>query len=906
MSSTHCFSSRIPYSAVALALLIAAQAFAQNAFVRITAPGVTVLAGAQLQLAGSITNVAGTPMDASALAWTSSDSTLGSVSAGGLVQGIMPGDITVTAADSVSGASASILIHVVPLAIKVQPPTLTLTAGSTTPISAQALDAGGSALAGVQFQFRSGQPSVADVAADGTVSGIAEGFVTIEARIASVTSNAALVATIPVHVTPKPPYRIKKILSTETGAPSAVAAYSVVSAVSAGEIAAIATLANGSQAALLIENGKQKLLAVTGRTLPNAGRMVMRMDGISANANGDVVLHIEYPAQWCSSSMILFPHGQPEQEIDAGPCFANLNPRALAADGTFLYRNGDQILRADAVHGSRLLFSMATQPTLQDPIRSVNDFYPSRAGTFILNTNTASGAHQYFYFDGKSLTPIFKDGDRISAYPGTLSGITGSSDGKFYGGLYGAGYSGLVQLAPGPAQMLVMSQNQVPGGTFGWVQNIADAGPSGVLMTSDLSLGSYATWLVLWNGTGVSPLVQTAGYASMVAGALLPSGTGIASVLLPGDTSLPLRSFSAGNNPGSVQGTGQVTDAVPPGIDWHYAAHGGSDTAIPARGAGDALVKAGDTLQTLAATGSTLPNGKLALTMGAVSGNESGDVLFTAGFVNGSGMFRYRGSTLETLADSTVAGTGPSGTSLSWADTYRGRYLALNNHGQYAAIAAYNSAKRVVFYGSGTPVQIAQASAGGYTNLQSVAIDDNGRVMFVATTADGRVAAYYWDGKTVQRVIGTGDAGAPGLTVNELSNIAGSGSGFLIVLASGNYANRELRFWDGSQLTVIQSTDTTMFDGIGLSWYWMNECTLAANGDAHCMAGTQDSGTGIFAHRPGRGDLVVARSRDSFPAGEWMIVPLSVSSSASGAVYFTAYMYKDGNEFLALYQATPQ
>ena len=149
--------------------------------------------------------------------------------------------------------------------------------------------------------------------------------------------------------------------------------------------------------------------------------------------------------------------------------------------------------------------------------------------------------------------------------------------------------------------------------------------------------------------------------------------------------------------------------------------------------------------------------------------------------------------------------------------------------------------------------------------------------MFTASTPDGVVAAYFWDGNSVQRVIGTGDS-ASGLVVNELSNIAGAGGGFLIVTASSSYATRELRSFDGAKLTVVQSTDTTAFDGFGFYYYWSNECTVAANGDAHCMAATQDGGVGIFAHRQGR-DVVVARSRDRLPGGEWMIAPLSLSSS---------------------------
>jgi hypothetical protein len=51
---------------------------------------------------------------------------------------------------------------------------------------------------------------------------------------------------------------------------------------------------------------------------------------------------------------------------------------------------------------------------------------------------------------------------------------------------------------------------------------------------------------------------------------------------------------------------------------------------------------------------------------------------------------------------------------------------------------------------------------------------------------------------------------------------------------------------------------------------------------------------------------VVARSRDQLPSGDWLIFPLTVSSGPAGEVWFTAYVWNDGVESLALFQATPQ
>jgi hypothetical protein len=895
--------------------LLASAANAQDAFVNLNASVSRVIAGAKLTLGVSFTDSAGTPMDATGLVWVSSNPAFGAVDSTGVVSGLIPGDTTVTVKDSGSGASDSVLIHVLPSAIVMQPPFIEFAAGSTASLTAQALDVNGKAIAGVQFQYQSGEPSVADVTADGTVNAISEGFVTIQARVAAATGDPALFATIPVHVLRAPGYKIKKILSSETSANTTILSYSSISAAGANEIAAIATLANGSQAAVLIENNKPKVLAVTGRLLPNARRMVIRIDEIAANSKGDVAMRIEYPGA-CSQSIILIPHGQPEQEISGSYCYYAIYQRALGEDGNLLFAYNSQVFKADGKSAPKLVFSLAAQPALNDPIRNLNDMIPSRAGTMILNTTTASGVHQYFHYDGKTLTPVYKDGDTIGSSKTTnLGTIVGGTDGKFYCSFYGNGFSGLAQLAPGPVKSLIRSGDTIPGGNFGWAGFVADAGPAGVLFETDLSLPpNYNSWMSIWDGTSLKPQKLLAGGGGLLAGAMLPSGAAIATAILSDDASLaPLRSFTAGSDPVVLEPAGQpLSEPVPASIDWRYASRGGMGTAFPVRGAGDAVMKTGDSPQTVVSVGSPLPNKTIATWVGAVMANESGDTLFSASFANGSGIFRTRGGSIETLADNLTLNHGPSSITFNWVDTWRGRYLALNNRGDAVAIVTYNSAKRLIFYAAGgQQTHITQQNVNGQTgffnSLNAVAIDDDGHVMFLANDSANVAGAYYWDGvHPYQKVFANGDAAPTGLKFNEMSNIAGAGHGFVIMTASGGYANRELRTYDGAHLNLVQSTDYTLFDGFGFSGYGYNECTLAVNGDAHCLANTQDGGSGVFAHRASGADVVVARTRDRFPGGEWMITPLTVSSAANGDLYFTAYMYKDGAYFLALYQAALQ
>jgi Bacterial Ig-like domain (group 2) len=896
--------------------LLPLSAFAQSAYVTIFVPSTKIVVNAQMQLSSAFTNVAGTPLNTSRLAWSSSDPTIGSVDAQGLVSGIAPGDVTITLADSASGASAFANLHIVPslITIRASPPQFHV--AETTQLSATAFDAAGKAVPGVQFQFRTAQPAVATVGPGGTVTGVAERFTTVSASISSASNNPALEATTQIRVLPAAQYIIKKLISTDSAGPTTIASYSMVSATSPSEIASIVTLANGGQAAILVENGQTRVLAVAGQTMPNAGRMVLRLDAISANSRGDVALLVEYPSQWCSASVILIPHGKPEQELGPANCVSGLRARSLGEDGSVIYRlNNDQIFKASASGAPQLVFSVATQLPAKDPIRSLNDFAPSPAGTFILNSILNSGAHAYFWFDGKALTEVYRDGDLVRNTPSNSMDLpVGGADGSFYARVNGPNFEALVQLVPAPAKALLLTQDTTTAGKVGWIHSVTDASTGGVLLVGDLATANYHTGILVWKNSALTEYSSAAGWNSMISGAMLSNGTAVVSAMLSDDNSAPaLRSLTTGGAPATILSAGALfPQSAPAGIDWHYAARGGSSSALIARGLGDAIMKIDNSVQMLVGLGSTLPNGKPAVWIGGAIANQSGDILFTAGYPTGSALFRYRAGKLETVADTAVTGTGPDGTSLSYFNNYRGRFLAMNNRGDSVAVSGYtNGSVAIVLNTSDGAHLIARQNAaapggGFYSNFGNLAIDENGNVAFMASTLDGHTAVYFWNGKIVQRLVGTGDAGPSNLTVNEISNVAGGGSGFVLMLAFGNYQLRELRYFDGQQMRTIESSDTSLFDGVAFNYYWMNECTLSANGDTHCQAQTQDGGTGVYAHLAKGLDVIVARSRDPLPGGESLTMPLVVNSSAAGEVYFTADVLQNGVESLALYFAKPR
>ena len=189
---------------------------AQSVVVTVQSSSPNVLVNGTAQVGASITALDGTPLDQASLSWSSSDSTVATVSAAGLVTGIAPGDARIGVTDANTGIAASTMLHVVPASLALQISAAALVVGDTAQLSASAVDAAGKIIPGLRFQYRSGQTSVATVAADGTISGVSEGFVTLEAAIAGVASNPGLVATTRLRVLPKPRYKIRTVLSTVT------------------------------------------------------------------------------------------------------------------------------------------------------------------------------------------------------------------------------------------------------------------------------------------------------------------------------------------------------------------------------------------------------------------------------------------------------------------------------------------------------------------------------------------------------------------------------------------------------------------------------------------------------------------------------------------------------------------
>ena len=893
----------------AILALTASSLSAQSVIVTVRTESSKVLVNGSMQAGAAITSINGTPLDAGSLTWASSDSNIAAVSYAGMITGLMPGDARIGVTDSNTGTAAWTMVHVVPASFSLQISAASIAAGETAQLTASAVDGAGKTIPGLRFQYRSGQPSVASVSSEGVVTGVAEGSVTVEASIAGVSDDASLAASTRLRVLPKPRYKLRKVISTAAAAPTTIGAITSLSAASPSEIGAIVTLANGGQAAILREGAKTKVIAVAGQSLPATGRLVLRIDAISTNTRGDVALLIEYPTQWCSASVFLFPHSGPEIELAAANCGNGITPHSLSDDGRVLYRYSDQIWSASASSSPTMLFSLATQPTLKDALRSVNNF-TAGGSAFVIGGNLASGAFGFFWSDGTAFTQVYRSGDPFGDRQGSSMDVpVGSASGVFYTRGNGVGYEALVQVGSFGLKTLLVANGDVSVARMSWIHSVTDASSAGVLFAADFNIpGNFHRSAGVWNNGVITEAAPLEGWAAVIAGALPSDGVPLVSALLQNETKVPgLRSLPPQQDPRVILETGSAfPQPAPAGIDWHYPSRGGAAALLPVRAAGEAVVTvdSAGAVNTIAIVGAPLPNGKVATSIGGAISNTAGDIVFTANYSTGSALFRYRAGRLETLADNSVSGLNPLATP-SWVNTYRGRYLAANNRGDVAHLSQYQNGAVpwIVMISGGVPKLVAARDT-SYTGFGAIAVDESGRVLFTATTPDGKNGVYFWDGNTVQRVIATGDQ-TPSGTVNEISNIAGNGPGFLIMVAVDNYRARELRYFDG-HMRMVESSDTSLLNGSWLNSFWMNEATSSANGDVHFQVQTQDGGAGVYARRADGTIAVVARSRDSLPSADWLIFPLTVSSGPSGEVWFTAYVWNNGVESLALYVATPQ
>src|SRR5206468_2049098 len=141
----------------------------------------------------------GSSLTGRTVTWTSSNTSVATVSGSGLVASVTPGSATITATSEGKSSTAALAVTTVPVAsLAIASATGIVRVGQTLQLTATPKDSAGGTLTGRTVTWTSSNAGVATVSGSGLVAGVTAGSATITATSEGKNSTAALtVTTVP-------------------------------------------------------------------------------------------------------------------------------------------------------------------------------------------------------------------------------------------------------------------------------------------------------------------------------------------------------------------------------------------------------------------------------------------------------------------------------------------------------------------------------------------------------------------------------------------------------------------------------------------------------------------------------------------------------------------------------------
>src|SRR6266850_1684283 len=170
------------------------------ASVTVSPASASVPEGQTVQLTATPKSANGNPLTGRTITWSSSNTSVATVSSSGLASGVVAGSATITAtSEGQSGTAAITVTNVSVASVTVSPATASVVAGQTVQLTATPKDANGTALTGRVVTWSSSNTSVASVNAGGLVTSGVAGSATITATSEGQSGTSAItVTTVPV------------------------------------------------------------------------------------------------------------------------------------------------------------------------------------------------------------------------------------------------------------------------------------------------------------------------------------------------------------------------------------------------------------------------------------------------------------------------------------------------------------------------------------------------------------------------------------------------------------------------------------------------------------------------------------------------------------------------------------
>jgi uncharacterized protein YjdB len=153
--------------------------------VEITPDTASVIVGQSLTLTATAIASDSTTVAGQSTTWSSSNTSIATVTSTGSVKGVAPGKASVMAVSGGVSSTAAVTVSsapAVPVAsVSVTPTTASITVGHTTQLSATTLDSTGATLTGRSVTWTSSDASIATVSSTGLVTGVGAGTATVSA-----------------------------------------------------------------------------------------------------------------------------------------------------------------------------------------------------------------------------------------------------------------------------------------------------------------------------------------------------------------------------------------------------------------------------------------------------------------------------------------------------------------------------------------------------------------------------------------------------------------------------------------------------------------------------------------------------------------------------------------------------
>jgi uncharacterized protein YjdB len=178
--------------------------------------GPSIVQGAKVQLSATVLDVNGTVVTDRVVTWSSSNTTQAVVSSTGIVTGVSPGTVIITATSEGKSGTTTVTVTQVPVAsVTLSPPSVSVRTTQTATLAATLRDASGNVVTNRPITWSSSSNAIATVNG-GVVTGVAVGTATITATSEGKSGTAAVnVTAIPVAtVVVAPP--TKSMLVTQT------------------------------------------------------------------------------------------------------------------------------------------------------------------------------------------------------------------------------------------------------------------------------------------------------------------------------------------------------------------------------------------------------------------------------------------------------------------------------------------------------------------------------------------------------------------------------------------------------------------------------------------------------------------------------------------------------------------